>query len=64
MSFVEGVEIIDCGVTPVGLYVFDGVQCRALSEEVFGGPSILLFVGGPGGQRIGSSFISRHQIKS
>jgi len=64
MSFVEGVEVIDRGVTPVSLYVFDGVQCRALRQEVIGGPSILLFVGGPGGQRIGSSFVSRHQIKS
>jgi len=49
VDFVEGVEIVDRGVSPVGFYVFDGGQCRALRKEVIGGPSILLFVRGPGG---------------
>jgi len=49
VGFVERVEIIDRGVSPVGLYVFDGGQCRELREEFIGGPSILLLVVGPGG---------------
>ena len=40
----EGIQIIDRGVSPVGLYVFDGGQCKALREEFIGGPSILLLV--------------------
>ena len=52
MGFVESIEIVNRGVSPVSLHVCDGVQCRALCEEVIEGPSILLFVGGHGGRRI------------
>ena len=50
MGFVESIEIVNCGVSPVGLHVCDGGQCRALREEIIGGPSILLFVGGHGAE--------------
>jgi len=64
VGFVEGVEIVERGVPPVGLYVFDGGQCRALRKEFIGGPSVFLLVVGPGGWWSSSGFVSRHRIKS
>jgi len=64
MGLVEGVEVIESGVPPVGFNVFNGGQGGALRKKLIGGPAIFLLVVGPRGRRIGGGLVSRHRIKN
>jgi len=59
MGLVEGVEVIESGVPPVGFDVFHGGQGGALREKLIGGPAVFLLVVGLGGRRIGGGLVSR-----